>query len=407
MPRAGCKYRVLVAVGAIVILVSSTSSTAQARARRAQPTLTIGHLATESSVFSGRSTESRDVLDAWVKWRNAHGGINGHPVKMTAKDDHGDAETAQAAVKELVESDKVLAIVGENAARNDYAWQQYTKDQRTPIIGGNPYSLWWLANPMWYPASTTIFSMLYGQVYAAKQAGASSIGLLWCSDDPQCQQAVAVFRSNAKAVGLDFVFEQGAPATAANYTAECVAAKKSGAESFFVQGTVPMGLTVIRDCARQNYDPKWVTSQGTLGTNAFKVRGFRGAVGDMSNFPFFKRYPQNKRFFEALERYHPDYLNGKKVLTQISSITWSSAEVFARAMQIATRSNDNPGRQDLIKALATFKDETLGGLVPPLTYGDGTTANPQVKCFWYVELVAKPKPHFVSPDGMKTVCQPN
>ena len=112
-------------------------------------------------------------------------------------------------------------------------------------------------------------------------------------------------------------------------------------------------------------------------------------------------------FFEALEQYHPDYLNGKKVLTQISSITWSSAEVFARAMQIATRSNDNPGRQDLIKALATFKDETLGGLVPPLTYGDGTSANPQVKCFWYVELVAKPKPHFVSPYGMKTVCQPS
>jgi len=41
---------------------------------------------------------------------------------------------------------------------------------------------------------------------------------------------------------------------------------------------------------------------------------------------------------------------------------------------------------DIIKGLATFNQETLNGSNPPLSYGDGTKANAQVKCFYLYKI---------------------
>ena len=42
---------------------------------------------------------------------------------------------------------------------------------------------------------------------------------------------------------------------------------------------------------------------------------------------------------------------------------------------------------DLIRGLSMFKNETLGGISPPLTYSNGTTSNPQVLCFYLYKTV--------------------
>jgi len=63
-----------------------------------------------------------------------------------------------------------------------------------------------------------------------------------------------------------------------------------------------------------------------------------------------------------------------------------AAEVFQKAIENA----DVPAgtavtRADLIKGLSMFKDETLGGITPPLSYGDGTKPNPGEPCFLPVQ----------------------
>ncbi len=50
------------------------------------------------------------VQQAWASWTNAHGGINGHPVKMIVKDDAPEPVGGAAVAKELVEQDHVMAI---------------------------------------------------------------------------------------------------------------------------------------------------------------------------------------------------------------------------------------------------------------------------------------------------------
>src|SRR3954464_13442860 len=47
-----------------------------------------------------------DTMQAWVKWTNAHGGVNGHPVELTLYDDASDPAKAKSFAKKLV-ADKV------------------------------------------------------------------------------------------------------------------------------------------------------------------------------------------------------------------------------------------------------------------------------------------------------------
>jgi hypothetical protein len=60
---------------------------------------------------------------------------------------------------------------------------------------------------------------------------------------------------------------------------------------------------------------------------------------------------------------------------------WAGGTAFAKAItnanvaETATATNE-----DVIKGLAMFKGETLGGITSPLTYSDGTKPNPQVTC---------------------------
>ena len=64
-------------------------------------------------------------------------------------------------------------------------------------------------------------------------------------------------------------------------------------------------------------------------------------------------------------------------------------------------------RQDVIKGLSMFSQESLGGIVPPLTYSDGTKPNPQVKCFYLYKVAKAAYSDYLGDDKTpKLYCQP-
>jgi branched-chain amino acid transport system substrate-binding protein len=398
----------LAAIAASVIAVGAgTAGAATASAKKPKGTeLLIGQVSSQTSpTLATPNTEAADTISAWVKWTNANGGINDHVVRAIVKDDKTDPAVAKQVVQELVETDKVLAIVGETASANDSAWQQYTRDQKVPVIGGNPYSTFWFTNPMWYPASTTVVSGLYGQIDAvAKLSSAKTIGFIACAETPQCIQALPVFKGFAEPLGLKFVYEKVAPAQAPSYTAECLGAKQAGAQALF-----PAGLnnaTFIRDCERQDYRPVYITSQGTLNEQTAAENPSMTAVGNVWNFPWFKQFPETKDYFAAMKKYYPEYLKKDytKDATNAGPIVWTSLEAFKKAIENANVApTATATRADVIRGLSMFKGETLGGIMAPLTYSDGNAPNPQQKCYY---LVSVKKGKYQAPNGLEYACQP-
>ena len=336
---------------------------------------------------TGKITVTQDTLNAWVKWTNAHGGVNGHPVKVTVLNDKADPAQAKAVLKELVEQDNVLGIVGQNASSTEPTWKDYIESQRVPVIGGSQYSANWFTSPMFYPVSTTVVTNVWAQVFAAKNAGKTKLASLLCSNSTVCQGASGLIASAAKDLGVDIVYNQLADANAVNYTPQCLAMKQSGATVI-----VPSGInnvTLVRDCNRQNYHPLIITTNYVYSlSNLQTTPTLVGLVGPAPSISPYNQYPATKDYFSAMKKYAPAYApGGKQYQTSASMLasidSWEAAQAFAKAMENANVASGTAAtRADLIKGLSMFSQETLGNSNPPLTYSDGTKPNPQVKCFY-------------------------
>jgi branched-chain amino acid transport system substrate-binding protein len=406
-----------VAVGvALALATAATGLVGVGSAGAQQPkgtTITIGSVATETggAQSTGKVTINPDTLNAWVKWTNAHGGIAGHPVKAIVMDDKADPAQASSILKQLVEDDHVAAIVGQTSTPEP-TFKTYIEAQRVPVIGGTEYSANWFTSPMFYPVSTTVISNIYGFVKAASDAGAKKLASLLCSNSTVCQGAAPITAAAAKSLGMDVVYNQLADAQATSYTPQCLAMKEAGADVVSPQGV--NNVTLIRDCTRQNYKPLYVTTNWQYSLDQIKsTPQFNGLIGAGPTMTPYSQYSVTKDRDAALKKYAPAYAPGGKqyntsnVMIQMSDV-WEAAEAFKLAVErsgVAASANVTPA--DVIKGLATFKNETLGGSNPPLTYSDGTQPNPQVKCFYIYKIKA---PKYVDSLGAnklpKVSCQP-
>lgn len=131
---------------AVMLLASACGSddgegtSAKARPNVADPKgtpIVIGSVGHFSGFAGATSKSSPDAVSAWAQWTNDNGGINGHPVKVVVKDDQADPAKALAAVKSLVEQDKVIALVGSHEAGLEAVWEKYAAGKGIPVLGGS------------------------------------------------------------------------------------------------------------------------------------------------------------------------------------------------------------------------------------------------------------------------------
>jgi branched-chain amino acid transport system substrate-binding protein len=347
--------------------------------------LLIGWLGSQTSAAApARNTATADTLDAWVKYTNAQGGIAGHPVKITFEsDDKGDPAVAIAAIKDLTESKKVLAVVGDTSTP-EQAWADYALEQKIPIIGPNNIDTLPITNPMFYAVGGGVISNLWGQMKSAAVQGVKKVGVLLCTEVPACGQARPLFKSMATANGMTETYDAVASATQPSYTAECLAAKQAGVQAFAAFVNDPV---LARDCARQGFNPKWINADGGPGRTQIKAQPSLGkAIGSSEHWTC-QGPPttETQSFYTAMKKYHPEYSSGNKFIQSGPGDckAWASGEAFKKAIENANvAATATATRDDVIRGLSMFDNETLGGFAPGLTYSDGTKPNPQLKCIY-------------------------
>jgi branched-chain amino acid transport system substrate-binding protein len=390
LARSGLRRAVVaVAVMATALVSVAAAGGAGASTKAAAPSgtpLLVGWLGSQSSAAqTSPLTGSVDTLDAWAKWTNAHGGVNGHPVKFYfEKDDKSDPAVALSAIKDLVENQKVIAVVGSTSAA-ETNWADYALAQKMPIIGPTNVNLLPTSNPMFYAVGGSVIDNIWGQMKSAAEQGVKKVGVLLCTENPACKGAQDLFKQNATAVGMTATYNALASATQPSYTAECLAAKQAGVQAFaqFVNGVV-----LARDCARQGFNPKWISADGGPGRSMIKSAPSLGkSVGSSEQWNCYgTATPTTKEFFAAMKKYHPEYKVGSTKWIQQGNgdcKAWASAEAFKKAIEnAAVPATATATSADVIKGLSMFKDTNLGGYAQHLTYSDGTTPNPENKCVY-------------------------
>jgi branched-chain amino acid transport system substrate-binding protein len=337
------------------------------------------------------------MLKAWASWVNAHGGVSGHPVKLVVKDLGSNLTGGLAAVKELVEQDHVVAIVGEQD-NGDSSWASYVAGKGVPVIGGLSIDLPFVTNPDFFAAGTNIFASIYGVQMLAKSFG-PKFGLLYCAESPQCAGADPINKGLAQATGLQIPVSAKVAATAPNYTAVCQQLKSAGVSSYEVGSGSAIVLRIAHECAANGVKAKQVTEDGTITSAWLKEPAVDGALSAELDFPFYDTsVPASQEMQQALQQYAPDLgdLNGPN-----ASYSWVAGKLFEKAVS-AIPSGTAVTPQSIKTGLYTLKDETLGGLAPPLTFTEGKPA--VVNCYFVVGISGG---KFVEPQGLKTSCAPD
>jgi branched-chain amino acid transport system substrate-binding protein len=370
--------------------------------------LLIGWLGTETSASSaGEVSLTPDTLKAWEYWTNSHGGIAGHPVKIVFEpDDKGDPAQALTDATDLINNQKVIAIVGESST-SEGTWASLALAQRVPVIGSTDTTALEFTNPMFYSVGATVLTDLWGEMRAAKEAGVKKVGVLLCTEDPACAEAQPAFRTAATENGLDMVYDALASDTQVSYTAECLAAKEAGVQAL---AAYVNDVVLSRDCVRQGFHALWVQA-GNEGEDQIKqVSAFGNTVGASyiwnCNGP---EYPQTAAFNEAMSKYEPRYDKGTVLYQEYGAgdcKAWAAGMAFAKAVENAgVAPTAQVTRDDVIRGLSKFHDETLDGYLPKISYSDGTKPNPQETCDYLYKY--KGLNYIPEPKGLnKFTCEP-
>jgi branched-chain amino acid transport system substrate-binding protein len=339
-------------------------------------------------------------MKAWVKWTNAHGGINGYCLNYTFLDDQSSGTLALADVKQLVQQDHIIALLGNLDEQT--SWVQYIDSTGVPVIGGDNDTFYYATDKNFYPTGGVITTLLEGIVEAAKAAGKPKIALFYCVNIADCTALPGLFKSNAKATGANLVYSGSFNYTAPNYTPLCIAAKQAGAQDVYASAAGAQFKMILQQCALQNFHPTILGVDGTMSGDEGGPGGLSDALFNSSDVPFFDQItPVEKDLHQAMSEYYPQALVTSDYATDFWSLEWASGELFKAAAE-AAHLGANPTAAQVKAGLATISNNTLGGLTPPLTFTPGSprTGN---NCF-FVEAIKNGV--FQTPQGEKYTCLP-
>lgn len=384
----------------MVVGVAGWSGALNRPVSHAKRAIVIGNIETLTGPLASSLDGLEAGIHAWAAWTDAHGGVNGHQVRIITMDDGGSAATSVTDARTLISKDHVVALL--DGTDEDSAWGKYDAGQKVPVIADlmNPTPNKYFFNP----GTPLIPTGNYGSLQAAHKAGAKSLAFMYCTEVAACSEAVPGVKEAAKKIGLKFAYATGISSSAPNYTAECLAAKAHGADLLDVFDSVTVQLNVASSCAAAGWKFRIVSSDFNFSGLWLENSAVNGAISQMPNFPFTDHSTSATREFQAaMKKYeHKVYTSPEFGAQQASG--WAAAAEIGVAIKLAhAGTSGSVRRAQIMKGLLSMRHNTLSGLAPPLTYTGKSNENSDIRCYFVMGIKNR---HFVEPDGLHTPCVP-
>mgnify|MGYP000971731980 CR=1 FL=1 len=183
-----------------------------------------------------------------VEELNAKGGINGKTIELIVKDSAGSPEKAVSFAKQLIEEEKVFAIIGPSTSGESLSIKKIAEDGKTILISCSAAEL--IVNPV----APHVFKTAPSDSYAAQQIfmtmqkkGIKKIAVL-AGNDGFGKAGKEQLAKNAQAFGITIVAEEVYDKSATNLTA-IVAKLKANAE---IEAVVNWSIVPAQSILAQN-----------------------------------------------------------------------------------------------------------------------------------------------------------
>lgn len=334
-----------------------SSSTAPGRSE-----ILLGAYGTGSGIIGAQLAAIPVAVRAWVASVNASGGINGHPVRVLFGDDGGDPGRALSIVRNMVERDKVIALVGTYGATTSQAVLPYLETKKVPQIGGggNPADD---KSPMvFYPQISNSPGVPRSYLMSLTvQTKIRKVALLYCRESASCNATQAEFSAYAPKVGVEVVYKTQMSFAQPDYTAEVLAARNAGAEAVAVNADFATMVRVQNTARRQGWNPVFFAGIA-LDDDGFAQacgNGCEGTLAAAATVP----YTASRRMADyraAVARYVP---GGRLGGTGASA--WTQGKLFEI---VAGKVGGKPTTKQILEGLWALRNETVGERVAPVTF---------------------------------------
>ncbi len=280
--------------------------------------ITVGAFLSLSGSDSTFGTDTRDGIELAVEEVNAAGGVKGKKVKVLYEDDKSTTQEASQKVRQLIDRDKVLAILGEVASSRSLAGGLIANTSHVPMVTPSSTAVEVTQGREWV-FRTCFTDEQQGQVaarFVKNEMKKTKAGVFYAAQDTYSSGLARSFRDEFKKLGGTIVIDKGYQKGETNYTTYLNELKAASPEVVFV----PNYYNEMVQIARQAKQVGMPGSMFVGGDGWDSANLIEGAGEELEGAYFTNHYapdvpwPNSKKFlaaFQAKYKHEPSSLSAQ------------------------------------------------------------------------------------------------
>lgn len=303
-------------------------------------------------------THSRDAALLAVEQFNAEGGLNGKKVELVVEDDQGKPEEALKAVQKLINSDKVVALVGGAYSGPSKTVAPKVQQAKIPMVAA------YAVHPQITTGGDYINRVIYtGPVqgkamadYAVNELKKKNIAVLYVEND-YGKSIFGAFKENVEKLGgkvaIDRTFKMGDK----DFSSLLTAVKTANPDALYVVGYYNEASAIVKQARESGIDVQLLGVDG-FDSPKYLELGKANTEGSIFTTSFYTSDSREvvQKFVKAWKEKNPEDPD------MLSSQSYDATMVILEGLKKA-----GPDKEKLAKAINETKD--LEGTSGKITFG--------------------------------------
>ncbi|MBA2359681.1 MAG: ABC transporter substrate-binding protein [Actinobacteria bacterium] len=380
MRRTGVLFGVIgVFAAALALALPAAHGRETADPGITRTSILIGGTTPLSGVASAYASVARGA-EAYFKYVNARGGVNGRKITYKYLDDQYNASITVQQTRQLVQQDQVFAIFNSLGTEHNLAIRDYLNSIRVPQIfaatGARTFGADFRKYPwtIGYQPSYTGETAIYGR-WIQKNKKNARIAILYQNDD-YGKELINGLRKGLGPMSSRIVMTQGYEVTATDIQSQIARLKTSGANTFMIFATPRYSIQSFIYANRLGWKPQIFVNSVASASNLMEIASDAGnnrrVKGTMS-IQFLKDPTDSTRWagdagMKLYRQVMKKYLPRGNANDVFHVYSMASAFSFVEALRKAGK---NPTRSGVMAALAKLDSKKNPFLIPGVTVKTG------------------------------------
>lgn len=327
----------------------------------AQSTIKFGLVA----AMSGQSAKSGEAivrgLSLAIDEINAKGGLNGSKVELVVRDDESNPAKGATAARELVQREKVVALIGGLDTPVSIAIVPYANSAKVPFMG-----VWAAGTPITRNGAADNYAFRVSAVdeivdeamlnYAVKKYGAKKPGMILINN-PWGESNETGLKKALAAKGIPFAAIEKFETSDVDVVPQLTRLKQAGADVLFMVANVAPSSQVVKSLDRMGWDVPVVSHWGPAGGRFSELAGPSAAkVHFIQTYSFSgKLSPKGEAVLAALKKKYPEIKSMADVTPAVGiANAYDAMHLLALAVAKAG-STEGPKVRDALYAIGPYE----------------------------------------------------